>query len=108
MNVAQFLVGGLTLPLVAKFAGADHNKQRGWAITMGIWAILCLVCFLVTFATTKERIQPVVGTFGLPVPLFGFLVLRSEVRRHDVASPAVRVSRHGNSRSRGGWHATGV
>ncbi len=58
VNVAQFLVGGLTLPLVAKFAGADHNKQRGWAITMGIWAVLCLGCFLVTFATTKERIQP--------------------------------------------------
>jgi glycoside/pentoside/hexuronide:cation symporter, GPH family len=58
VNVAQFLVGGLTLPLVAKFAGADHNKQRGWAITMGIWAIVCLVCFIITFATTKERIQP--------------------------------------------------
>src|SRR6202142_3609438 len=43
VNAAQFIVGGFTLPLVAKFAGADHNKQRGWSITMGIWAALCLV-----------------------------------------------------------------
>ena len=58
VNVAQFLVGGLTLPLVAKFAGPAHNQQQGWAMTMGLWAVLCLVFFIVTFATTKERIQP--------------------------------------------------
>ena len=58
VNVAQFIVGGFTLPLVAKFAGADHNKQRGWAITMGIWAAICLVFFLITFAVSKERIHP--------------------------------------------------
>jgi Na+/melibiose symporter-like transporter len=58
VNVAQFMVGGLTLPLVAKFAGAEHNQQRGWAMTMGLWAVLCLVFFVITFATTKERIQP--------------------------------------------------
>ncbi len=58
VNVAQFLVGGLTLPLVAKFAGAAQDRQRGWAITMGIWAGLSLVFFLITFFTTRERIQP--------------------------------------------------
>ena len=58
VNVAQFLVGGLTLPLVAKFAGANHDRQHGWAMTMGLWAGVCVVCFLVTFATTRERIQP--------------------------------------------------
>ena len=58
VNVAQFLVGGLTLPLVAKFAGPAHNQQQGWAMTMGLWAVLCLVFFVITFATTKERIQP--------------------------------------------------
>lgn len=59
VNAAQFIVGGFTLPLVAKFAGADHNKQRGWSITMAIWASLCLVLFLITFFSTKERIQPI-------------------------------------------------
>ncbi|WP_404424193.1 MFS transporter [Nibricoccus sp. IMCC34717] len=59
-NVAQFIVGGFTLPLVAKFAGAENNRQYGWQMTMGIWAVLCLVLFLVTFFTTKERLAPVV------------------------------------------------
>ena len=56
-NIAQFIVGGLTLPLVAKFA-VGHDRQHGWQMTMTIWAVLCLVLFVVTFLTTKERIQP--------------------------------------------------
>jgi Na+/melibiose symporter-like transporter len=61
VNAAQFIVGGFTLTLVAKFAGPEHNKQHGWQMTMGIWAVLCLVLFLITFVTTKERIQPEPG-----------------------------------------------
>jgi glycoside/pentoside/hexuronide:cation symporter, GPH family len=57
VNAAQFIVGGFTLPLVAKFA-VGHDKQYGWQMTMAIWAALCLVLFLITFATTRERIQP--------------------------------------------------
>jgi Na+/melibiose symporter-like transporter len=33
---------------------------------MTIWAVLCLVLFLVTFFTTRERIQPVVETQASP------------------------------------------
>ena len=58
VNAAQFIVGGFTLPLVAKFS-VGHDRQYGWQITMTIWAVLCLVLFLITFATTRERIQPV-------------------------------------------------
>jgi Na+/melibiose symporter-like transporter len=76
-NVAQFIVGGLTLPLVAKFAGADHNKQRGWAITFGIFAVLCLVMFVITFATTKERIQPEPKQRSTPKQDFGDLLRNS-------------------------------
>jgi len=57
VNIAQFIVGGFTLPLVAKFA-LGHDKQYGWRMTMTIWAVLCLILFLITFATTKERIRP--------------------------------------------------
>ncbi len=57
VNVAQFIVGGFTLPLVAKFA-VGHDRQYGWQMTMTIWAVLCLVLFLITFLTTRERIQP--------------------------------------------------
>jgi Na+/melibiose symporter-like transporter len=67
VNAAQFIVGGFTLPLVAKFA-AQHSgnsgapgiadRQYGWQMTMTIWAVVCLVLFMVTFFTTRERIQP--------------------------------------------------
>ena len=56
VNAAQFVVGGFTLPLVAKFANG-HDRQYGWRVTMTIWAVLCLVLFLITFATTRERIH---------------------------------------------------
>ena len=65
VNIAQFIVGGLTLPLVAKFA-VGHDRAHGWQMTMTIWAGLCLVLFLITFFTTRERIQPVVQTQSSP------------------------------------------
>jgi len=65
VNIAQFIVGGLTLPLVAKFS-VGHDRQHGWQVTMTIWAVLCLVLFLITFFTTRERVQPVVETSSSP------------------------------------------
>jgi len=67
VNAAQFIVGGFTLPLVAKLARHHaaggpirvEDQQYGWQMTMTIWAVLCLILFLITFATTKERIQPI-------------------------------------------------
>src|SRR5258708_1678641 len=58
VNIAQFIVGGLTLPLVAKFA-AGHDRAHGWQMTMTLWAVLCLGLFLITFLTTKQPIHPV-------------------------------------------------
>lgn len=77
VNVAQFLVGGLTLPLVAKFAGPEHDQQHGWAMTMGLWAALCLVFFVITFASTKERIQPVAKQKSSAKQDFGDLLKNS-------------------------------
>jgi GPH family glycoside/pentoside/hexuronide:cation symporter len=65
VNIAQFIVGGFTLPLVAKFA-VGHDRQYGWRMTMTIWAVLCLILFLITFFTTRERIKPVVATQSSP------------------------------------------
>lgn len=59
VNAAQFIVGGFTLTLVAKFAGPANDRQFGWSATMGIWALVCLVLFLITFFTTRERVRPV-------------------------------------------------
>ncbi len=62
VNLAQLVVTGFTLPLVAKFAAEYGEGPRaravGWEMTMGLWAIVCVVCFLITFATTRERIVP--------------------------------------------------
>lgn len=65
VNIAQFIVGGFTLPLVAKFS-EGHDRQHGWQMTMTIWAGLCLILFLFTFFTSRERIQPVVETASSP------------------------------------------
>jgi Na+/melibiose symporter-like transporter len=54
--IAQLIVGGFTLPLVAKFGRGDNAK--GWQMTIGLWAVVCVVCFVITFLTTRERIQP--------------------------------------------------
>ena len=73
VNIAQFIVGGLTLPLVAKFAEGS-NRQHGWQVTMTIWAVVCFVLFLVTFFTTKERIQPVAAVQSSPKQDFADLL----------------------------------
>jgi GPH family glycoside/pentoside/hexuronide:cation symporter len=54
--IAQLIVGGFTLPLVAKFGQGD--RARGWQMTMALWATVCVILFLITFLTTRERIQP--------------------------------------------------
>lgn len=76
VNVAQFVVGGFTLPLVAKFA-VGHDRRHGWQVTMTIWAVLCLVLFLVTFFTTRERIKPVSEVKSSPRQDFADLVKNS-------------------------------
>ncbi|HEY1764322.1 MAG TPA: MFS transporter [Opitutaceae bacterium] len=76
-TIAQFIVGGFTLPLVAKFSGPSHDKQHGWAVTMGIWAALCFVLFLVTFATCRERIHPEPKQKSSPKQDFGDLARNS-------------------------------
>jgi glycoside/pentoside/hexuronide:cation symporter, GPH family len=65
VNIAQFIVGGFTLPLVAKFS-EGHDRQHGWQVTMFIWSIICLVLFLITFFSTRERIKPVVESHAPP------------------------------------------
>jgi Na+/melibiose symporter-like transporter len=54
--IAQLMVAGLTLPLVAKFG--KGNDAKGWQMTIGLWAVLCVILFTITFLTTHERIQP--------------------------------------------------
>jgi Na+/melibiose symporter-like transporter len=54
--IGQFLIQALALPLVDKFGHGD--SARGWSITMGIFGAVMVGCYLVTFASTRERVQP--------------------------------------------------
>lgn len=56
VTIAQFVVQGLTLPLVDHFG--QGNLQRGWISTIIIYALVAFCLFIVTFMVTKERIQP--------------------------------------------------
>lgn len=56
--LAQFVVQGLTLPLVSKFGGAEGNVQQGWTMTISLFALVAFAFLLITFFSTRERIQP--------------------------------------------------
>ena len=55
-TIAQFVVQGLTLPLVSKFGHGDEG--HGWLCTIGLYAAICMVCFIITFLSARERIAP--------------------------------------------------
>jgi GPH family glycoside/pentoside/hexuronide:cation symporter len=74
-NSVGFIVGSLAVPMVILFGQTDAfravvhflltgilpaagDSAKGYHWTMGIFSALCVVMFLIAFATTKERIQP--------------------------------------------------
>ena len=57
--LAQLVIQGLALPMVHYFG--QGNNAKGYQVTMGIFSALAVVLFLITFATTRERIQPPPG-----------------------------------------------
>jgi len=52
----QFVVTGLALTLATFFGGGD--KAMGFQYTVILFGILSVVFFYITFATTRERVQP--------------------------------------------------
>jgi len=59
---AALIVQGFTLPLVAKFSDGTTEdptqNPHGWSVTVGIYAAICVVLFVITFFSVKERVQP--------------------------------------------------
>lgn len=53
---AALMVQGFTLPLIALFGAGD--KALGYQLTMGLFAVIAIGMFFVTFSNTKERIEP--------------------------------------------------
>lgn len=59
-TIAQFVVQGLTLPLVSKFSeGSD--KSHGWLCTVSLFATIGFVFLLIAAFSAKERIAPPAG-----------------------------------------------
>jgi len=55
-NSAGFIVASLAIPMVSFFGRG--NDARGYQLTMGLLCSVGVVFFVITFLTTKERIQP--------------------------------------------------
>lgn len=59
-TIAQFVVQGLTLPLVNKFS-AGGDAADGWLRTIALFAAIGSVFLVITFFSTRERITPPPG-----------------------------------------------
>ena len=57
-TIAQFVVQGLTLPLVSKFAGESGDKGHGWLCTITLFAVIGFLFLVITFFSSRERITP--------------------------------------------------
>jgi glycoside/pentoside/hexuronide:cation symporter, GPH family len=57
--IVTLVVQGLTLPLVAKLG--QGNNQKGWSMTILVYAFMALAFFIIAFLSTKERIVPPLG-----------------------------------------------
>jgi glycoside/pentoside/hexuronide:cation symporter, GPH family len=55
--LAGIIVSMTALPF-AKYFG-EGNDAKGWHVTMMIYAVAAVIFFLITFFSTKERIQPI-------------------------------------------------
>ncbi|WP_447642717.1 MULTISPECIES: MFS transporter [Chitinophagaceae] len=54
VTIAQFVIQAVLLPLVLKVGHGD--KAAGFKTVMTIFSLIGIVCFIVTFLTTKERV----------------------------------------------------
>jgi GPH family glycoside/pentoside/hexuronide:cation symporter len=52
-----FIIVNTALPLVTAFGGSD-TSPHGWQMAMVVYSVIAVVLFFITFAMTKERVQP--------------------------------------------------
>ena len=56
-TIAQFVVQGLTLPLVSKFSDGG-DKAHGWLCMISLFAAVGFIFLLIVFFSARERITP--------------------------------------------------
>ena len=52
-----FVIVNTAIPM-AKYFGGDENSAMGWQMTMTIYSVVAVLLYFLTFAMTKERVQP--------------------------------------------------
>jgi GPH family glycoside/pentoside/hexuronide:cation symporter len=52
-----FIVSATALPFASHFG--QGNVAKGWQTTLGIYGVAAVILFLITFISTRERIQPI-------------------------------------------------
>ncbi|WP_049632009.1 MFS transporter [Cellvibrio sp. pealriver] len=55
---SSIIVGAATPELAEYFGDGDRYSAKGWQLTMAVYAVIASCLFIVTFLTTRERIQP--------------------------------------------------
>lgn len=55
-----FVIVNTALPM-AKYFGGSENSPAGWQMTMTLYALVAVGLYFLTFAMTKERVQPEPG-----------------------------------------------
>jgi GPH family glycoside/pentoside/hexuronide:cation symporter len=54
--IGLFMVQGLTIPMVKHFG--HGNDQKGFQWAMCVYGVMAITLFLITFFSTRERVQP--------------------------------------------------
>lgn len=55
---SSILVGAATPELAEYFGDGDRYSAKGWQMTMAVYAVIASCLFVVTFLSTRERVQP--------------------------------------------------
>ena len=55
---SSIFVGAATPELAEYFGDGDRYSAKGWQLTMAVYAVIASCLFVVTFLTTRERVQP--------------------------------------------------
>ena len=55
--IPVFIIVNATMPLVRYFGGSDTSPY-GWQMTMVVYSAIAVLLFFLTFAMTRERVQP--------------------------------------------------
>ena len=55
-SIFGILLNAITMPMLIKFGGGNANSARGYFLTVLIFSIISIPCFLICFKSTKEVI----------------------------------------------------